>query len=175
MSNWRPLFKRDEPDPVLDSPEEGLPDYLFQPIASWVRPRFYTDYDHRNGAVRDEALRDLQLRFKTSLHWGEGERGALLSLTRKMQADREFALDVVDYMLFHFDEFVAPNGLAEKALAELKQILLAGGSAWEITRGPGGADGYFALTKRSAGPMREVLDALAPSERAHRGGHFRTA
>jgi hypothetical protein len=87
-----------------------------------------------------------------------------------MQRDDEFALDVLDWMLHHWQLLVTPWSASQWAGA-LNELLRQGGSAWEVTAMD--ADAYQ-LTRRAVGPILEVLEHTATdATRAH--AHLATA
>jgi hypothetical protein len=80
-----------------------------------------------------------------------------------MEKEDEFALDVLDWMLHHWQQFGA-DWYAEQWAQELSEILRQGGSAWEVTA----KDGGYQLTRRAVGPVVEVLEHTATeATRAH--------
>jgi hypothetical protein len=79
----------------------------------------------------------------------------------------EFALDVLDYTLYHLtplgDGYTHP---AQRAAA-LSGLLLLGGSAWTVSEVGEGDDGDYRLTRRAVGPVPDAIAALTPATRAH--------
>ena len=154
---WRPLFQRGKPDPRFDEPAEGVPPYLVEPITTWI-------VDALNGPDID-GLRKLQLRFKLDppLHGGN----PLGDLWERCRRDGDFALEVVDYLLSHVFELLDGYGaMQDQLVGRMAQTLNDGGSAWEVAQPDSGAF-RFALQRRAVGPVREALEAIPASTRAH--------
>lgn len=156
---FRPLSLRDRSDPRFDGPQPGVPDYLLQAVWGWIGP-FVHVYDPLMAHPDPDAgtLQAIQigLRMEPTLDWSQGAYTAVRSLSARIESHRDFALDVLDYLL----RFRA----SEDSAARLHQLLTAGGSEWEVVR----HDGTFALAKRTVGPVAEVIEAVRPSsERAH--------
>lgn len=159
---WRPLSKRGKPDAVLDEPTEGLPGYLQQPVIEW----FASAFRRGGNYVEDAALQRLQLRFKLDppLNWRSPET-ALTDLAARIVGDGDFALDVLDYMLHHMEEFTGPYEHAADVAQGLAAILTSGGSAWEVTWTSDGQS--FQLSRRATGPIREAIESIPATTRAH--------
>lgn len=159
---WRPLSKRGQPDAVLDEPTEGLPGYLHQPVIQW----FASAFRRGGNYIADDAIQNLQLRFKLDppLDWRSPDK-ALTDLAERMIGDGDFALDVLDYMLHHMDEFTGPYDCAPDVAQGLAAILTSGGSAWEVTWASDGQ--AFQLSRRATGPIREAIESIPPTTRAH--------
>ena len=162
MSTWRPLSKRGQADPRLDEPTEGLPPYLAGPMTGWLQEVFR---DRRGGVLRSQ-LQDLQLAFKLEqpLDW-QTSGSPLRDLLSRVVGDEEFGLNVIDYVLQHLPEFCEryehPSDYAATALG----ILVVGGSAWEVTRLENAT--RFQLSRRAVGPVREAIESVPSSTRAH--------
>ena len=157
---FRPLSKRGMADPRFDEPQLGLPDYLFQPVVDWINPLLWQQ-DPVAGPPepRVEALRTMQaaLRMDPPLDWSVGGDGAIANLVRRMGANREFALDVLDFIV----QYSASAEYAD----ELGETLIIAGSEWEVAVVE---EGSRQLGKRAVGPVREGIDAIrTPSQRAH--------
>jgi hypothetical protein len=163
--NWRPLSARDTADPRFDAPAEGLPAWLLRPVTEWVRDSFLTQIQGHRPRVNGRALESLQLDLRLEPPLGGKEvRDRLANLLERIGRDQEFGLDALDWML-HNAGFFAFQKRATRSWAErLGQVLEEGGSAWEVSHGEAG----FALTRRSVGPVAEVLEQAAPAaSRAH--------
>jgi hypothetical protein len=102
MSSWRKLSERGTP-PVLEEPPEHLPDYLTEPVLSWVELRFRRGGHSADGAL----LQQIQLDFRMTppLPLALPEK-ALALLEKRMEQDDTFALNVVDYILFSPAQFL---------------------------------------------------------------------
>lgn len=151
MTNWRPLSKRGHADPAFDELQDGLPDYLLDPIVDWVEGLLWDGLGH----PREDRLKAIQVRLHTRLKWSAGGRSAIRSVCERMEGDREFALDVVDLLLDNGGDPYIINSLLE-----------AGGSVWQAADPEG--DGNWRLTRRSLGPIVEVIHSIQPaSQRAH--------
>ena len=159
---WRPLSKRGKPDAVLDEPTEGLPGYLQQPVIQW----FASVFRRGGGYIDDAALQKLQLWFKLDppLDWRSSGM-ALADLAERIVGDGAFALDVLDYMLHHTDEFTGPFADAPDVVQGLAAILTSGGSAWEVTWTSNAQ--AFQLSRRATGPIRQAIESIPPTTRAH--------
>lgn len=126
-----------------------------------MRPLMYRDdlmYSTR-AVPDDERLRLVQLvlRMEVPLNWHNGGHSALSSLAVRMGQDREFALDVLDFLL----HFVAPPDQAEA----LNRTLAFGGSEWEVVEI---GDNQRQLSRRMIGPVRNSIDSIrTDSQRAH--------
>lgn len=162
MSEWRPLSKRGRSDERLDEPTEGLPPYLAGPLISWLQRMFRDSY----GAISRKRLEFLQLKFKLdpTLDWEFGVESAFQDLRERIDVDEEFGLDVIDFVLSHMrvytDQYDNPAELA----GEAGQLFLLGGSAWEVNSGD---DGSYTLSRRAVGPVKEALESISTSTRAH--------
>jgi hypothetical protein len=156
MEEFRPLSRRS--DPTYDEPQEGIPDYLLEPVLNWIA-------SVRGGAGSEKTLRMIQTRLRMfpALDWTRGWQSAWHSLVNRIHDDREFGLDVVDLLLH-----VSSTGPYRSVLS---RELGSGGSAWEVEKLEYGT---AQLTRRSPGPITEAMDALrSDSERAHH--HLRAA
>lgn len=152
MSNWRPLSRRDRSDPVFDELQDGVPDYLLDPIQAWVNRLLW----NTNGHAREGRIQDIQLRLHRRLNWDSGARSAARSVLAQMATDREFALDVVDLLLH----------MGAGQPSTLNEILNAGGSAWGAEDPE--KNGNWRLMRRSLGPISEAIHSTQPSSaRAH--------
>jgi hypothetical protein len=111
-------------------------------------------------------LKALQLRFKLQqpLNWFTDESAAEDLLTR-VTVDEEFGLDVLDYTPHHLRTLASQHEEADKVAADVNAILRLGGSAWEVTA-TGDADS-FQLSRRAVGPIREAIEGVPASTRAH--------
>lgn len=158
---------RGKDDPRFDAPSEGLPAWLEGPVLQWVQRSFR---EAGGIAAQTEALDALQLAFRleSPLTGAAAERRG--ELIRRMQRDDEFALDVLDWMLHHWQLLVTPWNASIWAGA-LNELLRQGGSVWEVTAK---ADEAYQLTRRAVGPILEVLEHTATdAARAH--AHLSTA
>jgi hypothetical protein len=82
-----------------------------------------------------------------------------------MGSDDEFGLDVLDYILSYIGEFVDRYEYPREPAEELQAILHQGGSAWEVA--PRQDDGEFQLVRRAVGPVRDAIEDMPASNRAH--------
>jgi hypothetical protein len=159
--NWRPLSTRGKDDPRFDSPSEGLPAWLKGPVLQWVQGSF-----REAGTIAEQtnALDALQLAFRLEAPLTGQAAERRNDLIRRMRQDDEFALDVLDWMLHHWNLFVAPWTSAGWSNT-LNNLLRQGGSAWEVTA----VDDFASqLTRRAVGPVVEVLEQTATdAARAH--------
>lgn len=156
---FRPLSKRDKPDPRFDGPQKGLPAYLLQPVLRWAVTQLTQQSFTSTGWSPDaQALSALQvaLRLEPVLDWSGGGDTAMESLFQRMQTDSEFALDVLDYLI---------QDAEWPAVQEIERVLVLGGSEWEVART---ASNRPHLAKRVVGPVGDVVDEVRNhSERAH--------
>jgi len=163
---WRPLSRRNRPDPRFDETQPGLPDYLLQPAIAWLQGLLWTDDPASFHQVPDvKALQTLQiaLRMATPLDWSNGGYSAFQSLIEQMVGDRELALDVLDFCVQHL--------ASEDYANELGATLAIGGSEWAVSEA---GDEGPQLLRRTIGPMQEAIENIHPSsERAHH--HLSTA
>lgn len=159
---WRPLSLRDEADARFDEPSEGLPVWLHAPVTAWVERAFCPDQ-----WVRVDALTSLQLAFRLEPPLsGSREWNLLQDLLGRMRDDDDFALDVLDWMVHHFQYFGVNWGASYNWVAKLNDTLREGGSAWEVTSSEDGRT--HQLTRRAVGPVVEVLEHTATeASRAH--------
>jgi hypothetical protein len=127
-------------------------------VLEWVDDSFLT-----NGYENTDALTALQLGFRLENPLGGSAISQRSHLLRRMEGNEEFALDVLDWMLHHWQQIV--EGYRAKEWAqELNHTLRQGGSAWEVTQ----TDPAFQLTRRAVGPVVDVLDLTATeATRAH--------
>lgn len=157
---FRPLSVRNREDARFDEPQASLPDYLLQPVIDWMNELLWIDDPTSlNRAPNARLLQTLQiaLRMSTPLDWSDGAYSALRSLIDQTVRDREFALDVLDFLVQHI--------ASEDYSDELNTKLTIGGSVWEVTKT--GDDGSR-LARRTIGPVQETIDYIRPSsERAH--------
>ncbi len=163
MTEWRPLSRRGQPDQRLDEPTEGLPPYLAGPILDWLRGAFA---DGMHGGIPDGPLTLLQLKFKLepALDWRQGAPSALHDLLQRVAEDEEFGLDIIDFVLHHVSRFTDEYERPEDVAGRLASVLHLGGSAWEVTQLE--YDEY-SLSRRAVGPIREALESMPASGRAH--------
>jgi hypothetical protein len=157
---FRPLSKRGTPDPRFDEPQPGLPDYLMRPILEWMAPLLVREVQGHYGLTQPDAdfLEGMQLamRMEPPLDWRNGGDSAIGSLQTRMVREREFALDVLDFLL----HFRAADPYTEK----LERALRLGGSAWEVAQ----VGDTHQLAKRALGPVRESIEEIrSASQRAH--------
>jgi hypothetical protein len=163
MDQWRPLSKRGQPDERLDEPTEGLPPYLAGPLIAWLRDMFRDSYA---GSFPRGRLELLQLKFKLdpALDWRRNSESAIRDLFERIAEDEEFGLDVIDFVLNHLGAYTNQYDDAEAKVHRAANLLRLGGSAWEISDNE---DGSFSLSRRAVGPVRESLESVRPSTRAH--------
>lgn len=155
-----------DPDPRFDEPSEGLPPWLRGPVFEWMRNAFKPgDWDHEG------ALQAIQLAFRLEVPLGFNVSGGPGDdLLQRAEADDEFALDVLDWMVLNHQYFSA-GYQSEEWVGELGRLLTQGGSAWEVVTVE-----YMShrLTRRAVGPVVEVLEQTATeATRAH--SHLSTA
>jgi hypothetical protein len=164
MSGWRPLFSRDKPNPRLDQATEGLPPYLLGPVTKWIRR---VCYDPAEDVFRESALQTLQLRFKLETPLNFGHPGsAVQDLIARSEADEDFGLELIDYLLHHMPEYTDRYEDTRELAAVLQSVLRLGGSAWEVVP-VDGLSRAFRLSRRAVGPVREAILAVPASTRAH--------
>jgi hypothetical protein len=97
------------------------------------------------------------------LKWDHSE-DAVEDLTERMKRDPELALDAVDVALWSLDPTNAYY--VEPIVAELNEMLEAGGSVWEAAADA--EDQRWRLRRRTMRSVRETIETLADSsERAH--------
>lgn len=163
---WRPPSKRHVRDVRLDEPHEGLPSHLRGPVIAWVE-RVFTNTV--NGMPIGAALLRFQLdaRLEDPLHAVEASAAAALrDLLGRAAEDQDFALDVVDFALFHLTGVLGHAYRApEKDGAALDGLLRLGGSVWEVVVSDD-PDGDYRLSRRAIGPVREAIYELPASSRA---------
>src|ERR1700754_2490760 len=102
--NWRPMSLRGGAlDPRFDEPSEGLPPWLKGPVLQWVRSAFQPGVGwHKN------ALQAVQLDFRLERPLGFGVNiGPGDDLLRRAGRDDEFALDLLDWMVYNHNYFSA--------------------------------------------------------------------
>jgi hypothetical protein len=164
MDAFRPLSKRGTADPRFDGPQEGLPSYLVDPVISWTRGAIFEL--RRNGQFprRDVVERiQLALRMRSPLEWRNGAQSAARSLLERMKREREFAIDVIDFLVQEVTDSAYAN--------RLDQILTEGGSVWEVARTD--KNKRF-LARRVSGPVSDVIQSVSQdSERV--GNHLEAA
>jgi hypothetical protein len=156
---WRPLSKRGQPDARLDEPHEGLPPHLLDPVLRWLVEQF-----QRAGYPLETELVKLQLRFR--LDPPLDPRGPLDDLVHRCTENDEFALDVVDYALYHLPMLGSEYVSAGSRAVALRDLLVLGGSAWTVDL-LDQEEGAFRLARRGVGPVPDAIGALSPSGRAH--------
>ncbi len=89
---------------------------------------------------------------------------ALRDLLERVGRDEEFGLDVIDFVLNHIDSYVSRYDQPGDLAKEVAGLLRLGGSAWEVSAND---DGSFALSRRAVGPVREAVESVRSSTRAH--------
>jgi hypothetical protein len=154
---FRPLSARGQSVEAFEGLQPGIPPYLAEPVRAWVEERMYYQ-----GRIKEGLLNTLQvtLRLDEPLNWQNGKQSALRSLLRRVQAEDDFALDVLDFLL----GFQA----GKEASGRLNTHLRLGGSEWEVTARPDDDPLGYQLTKRSLGPVKESIEELrTDSQRAH--------
>lgn len=155
--DYRPLSTRGKPDPRFDEAQAGLPDYLLQPVVNWVGPLIWNRNPLFGPEPNVEVLQEAQVALRVSLDWTGGGDSAASSLVRRMGEDREFALDVLDYLV----QKVADDDHSEK----LAGALATGGSEWCVESDN---NGVRRLAKRAIGPVRDGIEVIhTTSQRAH--------
>ena len=111
-----------------------------------------------------EELTNLQLRFR--LNPPLAQQDMLADLVRRCRNDDEFALDVLDYTLYHIrnlgEDIASP---ASRALP-LARVLILGGSAWGVDEVADQEGRSFRLARRAVGPVPDAVVALSPATRA---------
>jgi hypothetical protein len=114
--------------------------------------------------VESEPLSALQLAFRLDPPLsGRQARERFADLLGRMAEDDEFALDVLDWMLHHWQHF-GDGHYAGQWANRLNETLRQGGSVWEVTD----SDGGFRLSRRAVGPVVDVLQHTATeATRAH--------
>lgn len=163
MAEWRPLSRRGQADPRLDEPTEGLPPYLAGPLVDWLRARCWDGY---RGRTRVDELTALQLSFKLEQPLNRFNTSATVDdLLERVAEDEEFGLDVIDYFLHYLRSFTDETEAYDELAGEANEILRLGGSVWEVARGDD--DGSFQLSRRAVGPVREAIESVPSSTRAH--------
>jgi hypothetical protein len=95
----------------------------------------------------------------------------LEDLCERVARDEEFGLNVIDYALQHLSLIVGQVGYPDRRAKRLDAILRTGGSAWEVSCIEEGA--RYQLSRRAVGPIREAIEAVPASTRAHQ--HLVTA
>jgi hypothetical protein len=167
VSDWRPLFKRNDPEALaeLAKPVEGLPPWLIEPVVHWIFDCVGGEY-----SPRPEAMRDLQVALRLTPPLPDFGMHGLSEIRRRIHIDAELGLEVVDYLLYHSFEMVRLTKRSVNAGA-LSAILRQGGSAWEVAEAD--EPGRFQLSKRAAGPVRETILELPADARATQ--HLTTA
>jgi hypothetical protein len=125
MSGWNRLSVRDG-RATDDGPYEGVPGHLYQPLREWVDNVFGGRY----GSTADqEGGSRLLAAVRLEIVPPRGRRIHVRDVTEALFRSPDRMLDVVDAAL-HFDEF------QKWELNSLDEILLLGGSVWQVD--PGG-------------------------------------
>ena len=117
--SWRPLSKRGAPDARLDEPHEGLPAHIKGPALAWLHDQFQP-----SGYEDTAELTKLQLRFRLDPPFAAGRR--LMDLLARCGEDQEFALDVLDYTLFHLGDSATTPSLTHARSRLGKHSFLVG-------------------------------------------------
>lgn len=164
MVAFRPLSRRGREDDRFDAPQPGLPDYLMHAVGQWLDSLLWIAEPWGDAYPNGDVLKAMQImmRLDEPLDWSEGGDSAAGSVKRRMERDREFALDVLDF----FVQKVAEPGYAD----ELGDILTLGGSEWEVAKP---TDDRRFVAQRTVAPIASVIESLSSSERARR--HLETA
>lgn len=132
-----------------DGPYDGVPGHLYQPVAMWVdrvfggMPKSYSDT--RNGP-----------RLAAAIHWSISPNVSLTvhNITKSLYRYPDRLLDAVDAVL-HLSE------VPEESIDNLDELLLLGGSIWEVDQGGHG------LTRRvDATAAQSFAKASSPSDSA---------
>lgn len=162
--NWRPLSLQGKIDARFDEPNEGLPPWLLDPVMDWVNGSFVVGDSYGETYVEIDALKAAQLALRLDPPLRGSDSWHLLNdLLRRMREAPEFALDVIDWMLHHWQHFGADPYIREWAW-KLNGMLHQGGSAWEVTE----SNDAYRLTRRAVGPVIDVLEHTATdAPRAH--------
>lgn len=130
------------------------------PAIDWLERQFRPVH-----YANTEELTNLQLRFR--LNPPLAQQDMLADLVRRCRNDDEFALDVLDYTLYHIrnlgEDIASP---ASRALP-LARVLILGGSAWGVDQVADQEGRSFRLARRAVGPVPDAVAALSPATRAH--------
>jgi hypothetical protein len=94
-------------------------------------------------------------------------KNAMRDMIDRTARDETFALDVVDFALFHLHGLVSDSSSTISTANRLGTLLHAGGSVWEVVALPDEGRPRFQLSRRAVGPVREAIMELPASTRAH--------
>jgi len=125
MEGFRPLSTRNRADPRFDTLHEGIPAWLQESVADWLRP-FVISYPPLGGVAYDTSwLRNMEsrLRLDPPLVW-DPAGSTVDQFFARFTRDGEFALDVLDYALRHASGEFGEYAGDERA-AELERVLKA--------------------------------------------------
>ena len=124
MSDWQPLSVRD--GRISDEgPYEGVPRHLYQPLREWVDSHFGQSYE--SAADRYNGPR-LMAAARLDIIPSRGHQVTVRTVTEALFLSPDRMLDVVDAAL-HLDAF------EQYELDPLDEILLLGGSVWQVDSG----------------------------------------
>lgn len=156
---WRP-GKRAQ-DRALESPYEGVPGHLAQPLWNWIEGCFRDDY----GTTQYHRFEQLAVHLRIQLSPRPGEaRQRLLDLCNA--GDKTFALDLVEAML----ELYSDGSFWEVARAEqLEALLQAGNSAYAVN------DTNTGLELRIVPEVKDQVQAVVDLATGSPGDHLRNA
>lgn len=161
---YQPLSRRGQGPPDAE-PYEGLPEHLVRPVAEWLAGVFWDRRSYRP-VFRSALFTQFELTQRASFHPHDPERGYREVLDR-IWGDGELGLDLVNFTLFHLQAAISVERDAVATANALHRQLRRGGSVWEVT--PWADDERtawgFQLTRRTVGPVTEVVSAL-PADRA---------
>jgi hypothetical protein len=154
---FRPLSKRDSPDPEYDGPHEGIPAWMFQSVARWIDDCIYERTGH-SSRPNEQLLLEAEAALRATFSWGQGAFSARTSMLAKVRSDGEFGLNFLDFILSK----VTLGTTAE----ELDGILIQAGSAWEVRDAI--PPRHYELVRRAIGPVADAIEDIRPvSSRAH--------
>ena len=157
---YRPLSKRDDSDPDLDTLHEGVTPWMAAPLTSWLEPFFVQSGDY-GSSLNLEFIEGLETTKRIRAPFDRNN--VMRDVLARVQSEPSFGLDAVDYALYTLGD----GAYAPEQIVSLARLLLQSGSAWRPTAVEDGDSTYWTLTRRDLDAAKlAISDVRAQDQRA---------